>query len=51
MTASERMRLSRQRRWRGEVPIRLPITEPQIDVLVARGYDSTAPMTSRSREQ
>jgi hypothetical protein len=39
MTPSERMRLSRQRRRRGEVPIRLTITEPQIDVLVARGYD------------
>jgi hypothetical protein len=31
MTPSERMRLSRQRRRRGEVP--------KIDVLVARGYD------------
>jgi hypothetical protein len=39
MTPSERMQLSRQRRQRGEVPIRLTITEPQIDVLVARGYD------------
>jgi hypothetical protein len=39
MTGTERMRLTRARRRRGERMIRLIVKEPQIDVLVARGYD------------
>ena len=39
MTGSERLRLTRERRRRSEVPIRLTVTEAQMDVLVARGYE------------
>jgi Pyridine nucleotide-disulphide oxidoreductase, dimerisation domain len=35
----ERLRLTREWRRRAEVPIRLVVTEPQINVLLARGYE------------
>jgi hypothetical protein len=35
----ERLRLTRARRRRGEAVIKLIVTEPQMDVLLARGYE------------
>jgi hypothetical protein len=35
----ERLRLTRERRRRAEVLIRMFVTEPQIDVLLAPGYE------------
>jgi hypothetical protein len=46
---AERVRETRQRRRRGEVPIRLVVASAEIDFLLARGYSRPSEITLKER--